>query len=326
VKLIIQIPCWNESESIADVVQSLPTEVPGVDVIETIVVDDGSVDGTAREAQRAGVTEVIRLPRHLGLAGAFSAGVEAALRRDADILVNTDADLQYPSDHIPTLIGPLLEGRADMVIGNRLTQKPPPFGPFKMMLQRLGSSIVRVASGTNVADAASGFRALSRSAMEALFIHGKFSYTLESVLLAGVQELGIANIPITTNPTVRQSRLVRSLPSYISRSAITILRSYLMYHPLRLFMGIGMLLLMLAAGIGGRFIYFYVTEGGGGHVQSLILLAVLAIAGFQAIALGMVAEVVAANRRLLEEQRLYHLRESLERNKNSKTMNLRLYG
>lgn len=312
-KLIIQIPCWNESESILEVVRSLPTTVRGIDVIETIIIDDGSDDGTAKEAERAGVTEVVRLERHLGLAAAFSAGVEAALRRGADILVNTDADLQYPSDHIPALIGPLVKGEADMVIGNRLLQKPAPFGPLKMMLQRLGSLIVRIASGTKVADAASGFRALSRCAMEALFIHGKFSYTLESVLLAGARGLRIANVPVTTNPTDRRSRLVRSLPSYISRSATTILRSYLMYHPLRLFAGMGVLLLLLASVIGCRFLYFYAMKGGAGHVQSLILLAVLAIAGFQAIALGMVADVVAANRRLLEEQRLYHLRESLNK-------------
>jgi glycosyltransferase involved in cell wall biosynthesis len=306
-KLIIQIPCWNEEKSIADTIRSLPTGMAGVDCIEIIVIDDGSIDNTVAEARRAGATEVVSLPRHMGLARAFSKGVEAAIERGADILVNTDGDLQYPSDRIPDLIAPILSNTCDIAIGDRLSYKPSPFSPVKMLFERFGTRMIRFFSRTRVKDAASGFRAFNREAMYSMVIHDEFSYTLESLLLAGAKKLRIANITIPTNKPKRKSRLFQSVSFYIMRSLVTIIRIYLMYHPLRFFVSIGIILITLAFFIGIRFLYFYITTGGMGHIQSLILLVVFTGAGFQSIMLGLLADVVAANRRLLEQIRLKQL-------------------
>jgi glycosyltransferase involved in cell wall biosynthesis len=310
-KLVIQIPCWNEEKTIAETIRSLPKEIEGIDCIEVIVIDDGSTDKTVSNALKEGVNEVVRLPRHMGLAAAFSTGVEAAIKHSADILVNTDADLQYPSSCIEDIVKPIVSGEADIAVGDRLSHKPRPFSPVKMFLERLGSWIIRIFSGTKIKDAASGFRALSRETMLSMIIHDEFSYTLESLLLAGAKKLRVANITIPINKPKRKSRLFKSIHQYILRSIITITRIYLMYHPLKFFVGIGMVCMFAALLIGIRFLYFYIIGGGSGHIQSLILLAVLATMGFQCIILGLLADVVAANRRLIEQIRLKQLKKML---------------
>lgn len=311
-KLVIQVPCWNEGATIASTLRTLPREVPGVERVAIIVIDDGSRDNTVAQALGVNGVSVVPLGRHLGLASAFRAGVAEALRRGADILVNTDADHQYPSNYIPGLILPLVQGTADMAIGDRLSQKPAPFGPLKMLLQRTGTLIVRTFSHVPVKDAASGFRAFNRDVMEAMIIHNEFSYTLESLMLAGMKRFRVANVPISTNPSKRKSRLFRNIPQYVGRSAITIVRAYLMYHPLRFFANIGLAFMGAAFVLGARFMAYYLTGNGSGHVQSLILMAVLAILGFQSVILGMLADVVAANRRLLEEHRLSRIQKKTD--------------
>ncbi len=303
-KLVIQIPCWNEQACIADVIASLPRGMPGIDIIEIMIIDDGSSDATAEVAAKAGVDEVVRLPRHMGLAEAFSAGIAAAIRRNADILVNTDADMPYPSVHIEQLILPILKKQADIVLGNRLSSTPEPFSPLKMMLERLGTVFVRFFSSVPVMDAASGFRAFNRDAIMAMFIHGKFSYTMETLMLAGIKRFRLVNVPITINPPRRKSRLVKNIPGYIGRSIGAVVRAFLMYHPLRFFVGIGSLFLCVSLVLGIRYMVFFAQGNSAGHVQSLILLAILALMGFQSIVLGLIGEVIAANRRLLEEIRL----------------------
>jgi glycosyltransferase involved in cell wall biosynthesis len=307
-KLVIQIPCWNEEKTIGEVIQSLPKQLPGFDSIESVIIDDGSTDGTAAAACAAGATEVVIFGRHRGLAEAFSVGVLTAIRRGADILVNTDADNQYPSDYIEKIVSPILESRADIVVGNRLSWQPPPFKPVKLMLERTGSVFVRFVSGANALDATSGFRAFSREVMERLFIHARFSYTLESLFMAGRHHFRIINIPIPINKTKRKSRLAKNIPSFIGYSLVNIVRAYLLYHPLRFFVNLGLFLIAAALVLGMRFIWYFIVDDGSGHVQSLLLMAVLAIAGFQSIALGFLGDVISANRRLLEDMRIRQLK------------------
>jgi glycosyltransferase involved in cell wall biosynthesis len=307
-KLVIQIPCWNEQASVAEAVRSLPKAIPGIDSIEVIIIDDGSTDKTVEIAQNSGVTEVVKLPRHQGLAEAFAAGIRAAIRRDADILINTDADLQYPSEYIPELLKPIIAGTADIVIGDRLSKRPAPFSPLKMLLEQLGTLFVRFFSGVPVNDAASGFRAFNREAQKAMFIHGRFSYTLETLMLAGIKRLRVANLPIAINTPRRKSRLVKNIPGYIARSSGAVFRAYLMYYPLRFFAGIGAGFLAVSLFLGIRYMIYNIIGQGAGHVQSLILLTILALMGFQSIVLGLMGEIIAANRRLLEEIRLKLLR------------------
>lgn len=306
-KLIIQIPCWNEAETIGDTIRSLPGRIAGMDVVEIIVIDDGSTDNTVAVAREAGIDGVVSLPRHLGLAAAFSAGIKEAIIRDADVLVNTDADLQYPSDYISGIVAPIAAGDADIVVGDRLSHRPAPFSPVKMLFEKLGTWVVHVFSGAPIKDAASGFRAFGREAIRAMVIHGKYSYTLESLMLSGMMQFRLRNVTIPINPPRRKSRLVRSIPAYISHSAITIIRAYLMYHPLMFFVRIGMIFLAAGFVLGVRFLVYYFTGAGGGHIQSLILLAILVFMGVQCVILGLLADVVAANRRLLEQQRLRDL-------------------
>jgi len=311
-KVVIQIPCWNESQQLAHTLACLPRQLPGVSELEIIVIDDGSSDATVAVAYSHGVDAVIRLGAHKGLAAAFSAGVEEALRRGADILVNTDADNQYPAEKIADLITPLVDNSADIVVGNRLHKGSGNFPPVKMMLERLGSAFVRGVSGFFVADAACGFRALSRPVLETMFIHGRFSYTMESLLLAGMHQFRGANVPITINPVRRKSRLFKSIPGYIYRSVGTVLRVYMMYHPLRFFWLIALVCFTLAGALGVRFLYYYLADGGAGHIQSLILLAVLANTGILAFFVGLVGDVIAANRRLIEQQRKLTIRQTAE--------------
>ena len=314
-KLLIQIPCWNEEEHIAATIDSLPKNIPGIDSIEVVVIDDGSHDRTALIAEQRGV-RVIKLGRHMGLAGAFNAGMRAAIDLDADILVNTDADMQYPSQLIPNLVAPLLTKSADIVIGNRLDMQPPPFTPAKMFFEHLGSFFMRSVAGVAVRDAASGFRAFNRGAIQKLFIHGRYTYTLESLMVAGIAKLRIENIPITINPATRPSRLFRSIPGYIGRSIITVMRAYLMYHPLQFFMSIGIVLCGFAAILGIRYLSYFFSGEGAGHVQSLVLLAIFAAAGFLSAIVGMLGDVIAANRKLLEDIRMEVINQSVSKKMN----------
>jgi len=301
-KLIIQIPCYNEAQTLPDTLRDLPRQIPGFDTVETLVVDDGSTDGTADVARQHGVNHVVRLPANRGLARAFSTGLDACLRLGADIIVNTDADNQYRGEDIPALVQPILERRAEMVVGDRQVMRIAEFSWTKRWLQRLGSWVVRRASDTDIPDTTSGFRAISREAALRLFVHDEYTYTLETLIQAGQERLPLAHVPITTNPKTRPSRLMRSIPGYIRRQSATILRFTMMYRPLRTFTVVALLFLLAGLAGAGRFLYYYVLEPGrSGHVQSLIFSAICIIVAFQVFLFGLVASLVAANRRLIEE-------------------------
>jgi len=300
-KLIIQIPCYNEAATLPATLAALPRAVPGFDAVEVLIVDDGSDDDTAAVAAQHGADHVVRFATNRGLAASFKAGLDAALERGADVIVNTDADNQYPAQMIPALTKPILDGRADVVVGVRDIEAIDHFSPMKKRLQRLGSRVVRQFSGLNVADATSGFRALSRRAALRMNVITRYTYTLETLIQAGRQNLAVATVPITANPKTRESRLIRSTPQYIWRSAITILRIFVTYSPMKVLGALGGLFFGLGALIGLRFLYYYLTAGGVGHVQSLILAAILLIIGFQVGVLGVIADLSATNRLLLEE-------------------------
>jgi glycosyltransferase involved in cell wall biosynthesis len=307
-KLIIQIPCFNEAETIPQTLGALPRQIPGVDRIEYLVVDDGSNDGTAEAAREAGAHHVVRLPRHAGLAAGFMAGLEASLKLGADVIVNTDADNQYHAADIQLLLEPILAGRADLVVGDRGVGTLQSFSPLKRSLQRLGSWVIGRASGVDTPDATSGFRAISRAAALRTLVLSEYSYTLETLIQAGARGMAVEYVPVRTNVQTRPSRLMRSIPDYLANSSVTILRAYTMYRPLRVFTALSALLVL--GGLVGvvRFLYFYITGGGiAGHIQSLILAAVLLIVGFQVFLIGLVADLIGFNRKILEEM-LYRLR------------------
>jgi glycosyltransferase involved in cell wall biosynthesis len=309
-KLIIQIPCLNEAETLPATLRDLPRSLPGIDRIEILVIDDGSRDGTAEVARANGVHHVVRFRRRKGLAAAFMAGIDAALKLGADFIVNTDADNQYVGEDIAKLIEPLVRGEADIVIGDRNIQALAEMSPQKKRLQRLGSWVVRQVSGTQVPDTTSGFRAYTREAALRMTIVSEFSYTLESIIQAGKRRMAIAHVPIRTNPRVRPSRLFDSIWSYLKASTATIVRIYAMYEPLKVFSYIGAAIFMLGAVLVVRFLFYYFTGTGLGHVQSLILSAVLMIVGFQVLLIGLVSDVISGNRKLLEDL-VYRIR-SLE--------------
>ncbi len=300
-KLIIQIPCYNEEKTLPQTLKDLPRAIPGVDKIEVLVIDDGSTDGTVKVAQEMGVDHILKLPWHMGLARAFIAGLEEALRLGADIIVNTDADNQYPGKYIPLLIEPILRGEAEIVVGDREVTKVPHFSLFKRFLQSFGSKVVGMAAGMNIPDATSGFRAMSRQAALRTLVLSEYSYTLETLIQAGAQKIPVKYIPIETNPPSRPSRLMRSVMQYLAHSFSTILRIYTMYRPLKVFLLIGSLSISGGVLLGLRFLYFYFTGRGSGHVQSLILAAILSIVGFQICLIGLLADLVGFNRKLLEE-------------------------
>ncbi|NLI48584.1 MAG: glycosyltransferase family 2 protein [Acidobacteria bacterium] len=300
-KLIIQIPCFNEEQTLAATVSDLPRTVAGFDAVEYLVVDDGSTDGTVAAARACGVHHVVSLPRNRGLAFAFAAGLDAALRRGADAVVNTDGDNQYRGEYVAPLVAPILEGRADMVIGTRPIGEIADFSPLKRLLQRLGSATVSLLAGVRVPDAASGFRAFSREAAKRLFVTSRFSYTLETIIQAPAKELAIACVPIRTNPATRPSRLFRSTATFLLRSAGTIGRVFVVYRPFAFFSTLGALLFTPGVALGARFIYFFAMGEGRGHIQSLILAAVLLLGGFQLFLTGLLAHLSATNRRLAEE-------------------------
>jgi glycosyltransferase involved in cell wall biosynthesis len=299
--LIIQIPCFNEAATLGITLAALPRSVPGFARVEWMVIDDGSTDGTVEVARAAGVDHIVRLGRNQGLARAFAAGLEAAARAGADVIVNTDADNQYCADDIPKLTAPILAGEADLVVGARPIATTAHFSPAKKALQLLGSMVVRMASRTTVVDAPSGFRALSREAALRLQVYGEYTYTLETIIAAGRKNMAVTSVPIRTNPDLRPSRLIRSLPDYVLRSALTILRSFATYKPLRLFAGIGLLLCAVGGAIGLRYLWLSQIGEGAGHVQSVILAALLFGMGVLTGLIGIVADLIAVNRRLLEK-------------------------
>jgi glycosyltransferase involved in cell wall biosynthesis len=306
-KLIIQIPCLNEAKTLPVTLADLPRQVPGIDVVEYLIVDDGSADGTADVALANGAHHVVRFRRRKGLASAFMAGIDACLKLGADFIVNTDGDNQYRGADVATLLSPLLSGDADIVIGDRNIQDLEHMSPTKKVLQRVGSWVVRQVSNTKVPDTTSGFRAYTRDAALRLTIVSEFSYTLESIIQAGKKRMAIAHVPIGTNAVLRQSRLFGSPWAYIKVSAATIIRIYAMYEPLKVLSSIGALVFLAGLGISVRFLYFYFTGAGLGHLQSLILSAVLMIVGFEVVLIGLVADVISGNRKLIEDL-LYRVR------------------
>ncbi len=312
-KLIIQIPCYNEAETLPITLRDLPRALPGIDDIELLVVDDGSQDQTVEVARRLGVHHVHRFPQRVGLARAFVAGLDLALAAGADIVVNTDADNQYDAQDLPQLIRPILEHRSDIVVGDRGVANLRHFSPTKRFLQRIGSWAVHLASGLSVPDASSGFRAFSREAALRITVLSNYSYTLETLIQAGARNLSVAYVPVHTRPETRKSRLMQSIPDYLAQSAVTIIRAYAMYQPMRIFLMIGGLMILAGLVPAVRFLYFYFAGSGSGHIQSLIFAAVFLIVGFQVLLIGLLADVIGFNRKILEEV-LYRLRKlELER-------------
>jgi len=301
VKLIIQIPCLDEAQTLPQTIAALPRTLPGVDLVEYLIIDDGSTDNTVAVARECGVHHIVSHVQNQGLARAFSTGLDACLRLGADIIVNTDADNQYDASAIPALIQPILDRRADFVIGDRGTDQIAHFSWSKKRLQRLGSWVVRQASGTTVPDATSGFRALSRHAALKLNIVSEFTYTLESLIQAGNKNLATASVPVKTNAATRKSRLFRSNAGYITRSAKTIVRIYSMYKPMRAFVMLGSVMCALGVALGVRFLYYYFSGAGTGKVQSLLLGVILLVVGAQTILTGFLADVMGHNRDLVEE-------------------------
>jgi glycosyltransferase involved in cell wall biosynthesis len=300
-KLIVQIPCYNEAATLPETLAALPRQIAGIDRIEILVIDDGSEDGTVEAARAAGVHHIVRLPRNMGLAAAFSAGLEECLRQGADIIVNTDADNQYEAKDIARLVAPLLAGRAEIVVGDRQVRSLQNFSPLKRRLQGLGSWVIGHASGLDTPDATSGFRALTREAALRTFVMSGYSYTLETLIQAGARRAPVEYVPVGINAQTRPSRLMRSVPHYIGKSAATILRVYTMYRALRVFLAIGMGMILLGTVPGIRFLYLMAVGQRVGHVQSLILSAILIIVGFQVMLIGLLADLLSCNRKLLEE-------------------------
>src|SRR4051812_28643521 len=316
-KLIIQIPCFNEEEQLPATLADLPRELPGIDELEWLIIDDGSTDRTIEVAKENGVDHIVRLTNNKGLAAGFQGGLDASLKLGADIIVNTDADNQYYAGDIPKLIQPIIDGNADMVVGDRQVENIEHFSRLKVRLQHLGSAVVRRASGTAVPDTTSGFRAYNREAALQMVAVSKFTYTLETIIQAGKMLVATDHVPIRTNEKTRESRLFPSMWSYVRRNGLSIFRIYSMYEPLRVFMVLAGIVGLAAAIIWGRFVYFYVVEGqGAGHVQSLILGAVLFIAAVQLAALGIIGDVLAGMRtlqqRTLERVRRVELQVGVE--------------
>ena len=301
-KLIIQIPCYNEAETLTIALNDLPRHIDGVDEIEYLIVNDGSKDDTVRVAREWGVNYVVNFKQNKGLARGFMAGVDACLRNGADIVVNTDADNQYCGQDIEKLVRPILNGEADIVIGERPIDNIEHFSPLKKRLQHFGSYIVRKASRTDVADAPSGFRAYSREAAMSLNVINNYTYTLETIVQAGNSRIPIQSVPVRTNPELRESRLFKSMFGYVKRSMVTILRSFMMYNPLKFFGTMGTVLFGAGVILGLRFLLYVLVSGSGaGHIQSLILMSVLLLMGVLTWVVGMLADITAANRKILED-------------------------
>jgi glycosyltransferase involved in cell wall biosynthesis len=302
-KLIIQIPCYNEAEILDITLGLLPREVPGFDRVEWLVINDGSTDATLAVAKRFGVDHVVSFKKNQGLAKGFMAGLDACIKNGADVIVNLDADNQYCVDDIPALVDPILQGRADLVVGARPIGKIEHFSPLKKLLQKVGSWVVRQASKTDVPDAPSGFRAFSRDAAMRINVFNKYTYTLETLIQAGRQNMAIIWVPVRVNGNLRPSRLIKSLRSYLWKSLVTIIRIFVVYLPFRFFMGIGLFLFVPGFLLGARFLYYYFGGDGAGHVQSVILSSVLLGMGFQTMLVAFLADLLAANRQMVEDIR-----------------------
>ena len=300
-KLFVQIPCYNEESTITQTVRSIPRQIDGIDEVRVLVIDDGSTDRTADVARQIEVDHIVRSRHNRGLARAFQTGMDACLGLGADIIVNTDGDNQYKGEFIPRLIDPILKGEADIVIGDRQTDQIAHFSPTKKRLQKIGSRLVRVLSGTQIPDAVSGFRAFSREAALNINILSPFSYTIESIIQAGKKKLAVTSVPVGTNTKTRESRLYDTVPQFLARSATTMIRAYSMYHPLRFFIYLGLLCILMGLVPSIRFIIHYLAGDGEGHIQSLIMAAILLVVGFQFLVAGLVADVISFNRKLIEE-------------------------
>ncbi len=300
-KLIIQIPCYNEEETLSQTFFDLPKKISGINTIEYLIINDGSSDNTVKVAKELGFHHVVSFKNNKGLARGFMAGIDACLRLGADIIVNTDADNQYKGEDIENLVRPIIEGKADIVIGERPIDDIEHFSFLKKKFQHFGSLVVRKASKTNIPDAPSGFRAYSREAALRLNVTNDYTYTLETIIQAGRNKAAIMSVPIRTNPESRKSRLFKSMWSYIKRSATVIIRSLMMYNPLEFFLSIGFTLIIVGLAFVIRFLYVYLSYGGAGHIQSLILSGVLIISGVQFIITGLLSDIIAGNRKLLED-------------------------
>lgn len=300
-KLIIQIPCYNEEKTLPYTIRDLPTSIEGIDEIEYLVIDDGSTDRTVEVARELGVHHIVKQPKNKGLAKGFMAGIDACLRLGADIIVNTDGDNQYKGQDIPKLIKPILDGKAEVVVGDRQTDTIPHFSKTKKKLQKLGSWVVRKASDSEVIDTTSGFRAYSREAALKLNVISEYSYTLETIIESGRRKEAIENVQIGTNEKLRESRLFSSIGQYIKKSGATIVRVYSMYRPLKVFLTIGFIFFIIGFILGCRYLHFMSIGEGGGHIQSLILASILIVSGFQFAIFGLLADAIAAVRKINDE-------------------------
>jgi glycosyltransferase involved in cell wall biosynthesis len=303
-KIIIQIPCYNEEETISRTISDLPRTIPGVDRIEYLIIDDGCTDRTVEIAKSLGVDHIVSHSRNLGLAKTFMTGIDACIERGADIIVNTDADNQYDAGCIVDLVNPILDGKAEIVIGARDIGQISHFSPFKKVLQKIGSFVVRLASNTDIPDAPSGFRAFSRSAASSINVFNNYTYTLETIIQAGQKNIPTIWVPIRTNSDLRRSRLVKSVPNYVLKSVITILRIFVVYRPFRFFIFFGLLLMGFGTLVGVRFLWFLWKGFGMGHIQSLILSSILIGIGFQTCMVAFIADLLSVNRRLLEKMQI----------------------
>lgn len=301
-KVIIQIPCFNEAETLPSVMATMPKNIPGIDSVEYLIVDDGSTDGTAEVARSLGVHHIVSHPRNMGLARSFRDGVTRALELGADIVVNTDGDNQYPQEMIPDLIKPILEGKADIVIADRQTSQIEHFSPLKKLLQRFGSWVVNKAAGTDLPDAASGFRAYSKSALLRINIITQFSYCMETTIQAGIKRISIASLPVKTNPKTRESRLFKNMWQHVFKSMSAIVRAFIMYRPIGIFATLGGILLIIGLAPFVRYLYFVITENNpSDHFQSLLLGCVFLIGALLCAALAVIADINRTNRVLIEE-------------------------
>lgn len=300
-KLIIQIPCYNEEQTLPAVLKDLPEKIEGIDDIEILIIDDGSTDSTVQVAKDHNVDHILRLGANRGLARAFSAGLDRSVELGADIIVNTDGDHQYKGEGIGLLVEPIISYGADMVVGDRQVERIEHFTAVKKLLQKVGSYVVRWTSGTEVRDATSGFRAFSKDAAKRLMVFSSYTYTLETIIQAGKKGMKVVSVPIDTNPKLRSSRLIQSNLDYVSRSAATILRIFLMYEPLRVFTSLSFIPFLMGLVLGIRYLYFHFNGEGTGHIQSVIVAGVLILLSFQTFLLGLLADLIARNRRILED-------------------------
>lgn len=300
-KLIIQIPCYNEAETLEIALNDLPKHIDGIDEIEYLIINDGSRDDTVEVAKRWGVHYVVDFKRNKGLAKGFMAGLDACLRNGADIIVNTDADNQYCGEDIEKIVRPILEGKTDIVIGARPIDETEHFSPLKKKLQHFGSWVVRKASNSDIPDAPSGFRAYSREAALRLNVTNEYTYTLETIVQAGREKIAMTSVPIRTNPELRPSRLFSSMFGYVKKSMLTIVRAFMMYKPLKFFSILGCAIFAIGALLGVRFLVYFAMGSGDGHIQSLILASTLLLIGFQTFVIGLLGDIISANRKLLED-------------------------